>query len=136
GMFGKSHGQGPTQRAYGDTTESNAEFDDGLFFNGGMRTYYMESGETLPGRWGFESFVFRAEGGEYITDVFSEHAVNFIERHSEEPFMLYVPYTAPHSPLEGKPEDLRSLFPSTFGDMTDEQIKNTANSNDQQMRNY
>ncbi len=36
----------------------------------------------------------------YITDVFGDEAVAFIERHREEPFFLYVPFNAPHSPFE------------------------------------
>ena len=36
--------------------------------------------------------------------------------------MLYLPYNAPHGPLDGKPEDLRKLFPDVFGEATDEEI--------------
>lgn len=46
--------------------------------------------------------------GFYITDAFSEHAVKFIEGHgrSEQPFFLYLPYTAPHWPLHAWPQDI------------------------------
>ncbi len=37
---------------------------------------------------------------EYLTDAFSEAAADFIERHAEYPFFLYVPYNAVHSPLQ------------------------------------
>ena len=37
---------------------------------------------------------------EYLTDALTREAVAFIERHAEEPFFLYVPYNAPHTPLE------------------------------------
>ncbi len=36
----------------------------------------------------------------YITDVFGDEAVDFVERHRDEPFFLYVPFNAPHSPFQ------------------------------------
>ena len=37
---------------------------------------------------------------EYLTDALTREAVAFIERHANDPFFLYVPYNAPHTPLE------------------------------------
>ena len=37
---------------------------------------------------------------EYLTDALTREAVAFIERHAGDPFFLYVPYNAPHTPLE------------------------------------
>ncbi len=37
---------------------------------------------------------------EYLTDAFSREAVNFIERHREQPFFLYLAYNAVHSPMQ------------------------------------
>ena len=37
---------------------------------------------------------------EYLTDALTREAVSFIERHAHDPFFLYVPYNAPHTPLE------------------------------------
>jgi arylsulfatase A len=34
-----------------------------------------------------------------LTTWYTEHAVDFIKRHSKEPFLLYVPHTMPHVPL-------------------------------------
>lgn len=34
-----------------------------------------------------------------LTTWYTEHAVDFIERHSDEPFFLYVPHNMPHVPL-------------------------------------
>ena len=50
--------------------------------------------------------------GFYMTDAFSDNAVKFIsehaasEAHRDQPFFLYVPYTAPHWPLHAWPEDI------------------------------
>lgn len=49
----------------------------------------------------------RRSDGRYLTDVFSEEAVNFIERHRHEPFLLYVAYNAPHSPLQAPELEIR-----------------------------
>jgi len=122
GLFGKSHGKNPTAKVYGNTNPQTAEFDDGLFFNHGARGFYMSEGETLPGRIGLKPFEFTAEAGDYITEVFTDHAVDFIERHADKPFMLYLPYTAPHEPLHGKPEDLKKLFPEQFAGRSDAEI--------------
>lgn len=40
----------------------------------------------------------------YLTDVIAAEAVNYIGRADKQPFFLYVPFTAPHSPYQG-PED-------------------------------
>ena len=44
----------------------------------------------------------------YSTDLISEHAVRFVREHAgaDAPFLLMVPYNAPHSPFQAKEEDL------------------------------
>lgn len=42
----------------------------------------------------------------YLTDAFTREAVDFIERHDDKPFFLYVAYNAVHSPLQGKLSDM------------------------------
>jgi len=51
----------------------------------------------------------RAVGDFYYTDAITDHAVQFLEEaaRSEEPFFLYVAYTAPHWPLHARPEDIQ-----------------------------
>lgn len=38
----------------------------------------------------------------YTTDLITKHGVDFIERHKDEPFCLYLPHEAPHSPYQGR----------------------------------
>jgi arylsulfatase A-like enzyme len=38
---------------------------------------------------------------EYLTDAFTREGVDFIHRHSDKPFFLYMAYNAVHSPLQG-----------------------------------
>ncbi|MEC7176218.1 MAG: sulfatase-like hydrolase/transferase [Pseudomonadota bacterium] len=50
--------------------------------------------------------------GEYATDVHGEQAARFITdlRDKSKPFMLYIPFLAPHSPMEA-PEELKDKYP-------------------------
>lgn len=36
----------------------------------------------------------------YLTEVFGQEAVRFIEENKEDPFLLFVPFNAPHTPLQ------------------------------------
>ena len=45
------------------------------------------------------------EEGEYLTSAFAREATSFIRRHADRPFFLYVPFNAPHSPMQATPED-------------------------------
>jgi arylsulfatase A-like enzyme len=45
----------------------------------------------------------------YITDDFTNAALAFIERRKNDPFFMYLSYTAAHSPFEAKEEDLKEV---------------------------
>jgi arylsulfatase A-like enzyme len=36
----------------------------------------------------------------YLTEVFTDEAVDFITRHRDQPFFLYLSHTTPHAPLQ------------------------------------
>lgn len=69
------------------------------------------------------------EESEYLTDALTREAVDFIDRHDDKPFFLYVPYNAVHSPLQGANaymkkfshiEDLqRRIFAAMLANMDD-----------------
>lgn len=40
------------------------------------------------------------EENDYLTDAFAREAVAYIDRHKNEPFFLYAPFNAPHTPLQ------------------------------------
>lgn len=76
----------------------NRGFDETVCFRGGMHDYYawrVEFGDSV-----------RRSDGRYLTDVWTQEAVGFIERHQTEPFFLHVTYNAPHTPLQVPAEDL------------------------------
>ncbi len=51
--------------------------------------------------------------GAYLTDTLTELGVDYINRCAAEkqPFFLYLPYNAPHAPIQAREEDLHTLFP-------------------------
>ena len=68
-------------------------FDEFVGFQGGWNPYY---------RYRLDRNGAIEYGGreQYLTDVFSDAAIDFVERHSSEPFFLQLAYNAPHFPLE------------------------------------
>ncbi len=68
-------------------------FDETVCFRGGMHDYYD---------WRIEYNNQPQHGdGRYLTDVWSQEAVNFIDRHANHgPFYLSLNYNAPHTPLQ------------------------------------
>ncbi len=131
-FVGKSHGDNSTEKVM-NTNSETAEYNDGFFFPGGARGFYLRPGEKFPSYIGFEQQSFIAEGGEYITDVFTDFGAEFIKRsaENEEPFFLYMAYTASHSPLDGKLEDLQKMFPGEFDDFEEEDWREFLNATNQ-----
>lgn len=69
------------------------------------------------------------EESEYLTDALTREAVDFIDRHDDKPFFLYLAYNAVHSPLQGADaymkkyshiEDIhRRIFAAMLGNLDD-----------------
>ena len=100
GLIGKWH-LGAFDRRYYPNSRG---FDEAVCFNGGMHDYYNWRLE-------YDDTVRRADG-RYLTDVFTEEAIQFIDRHKREPFFLHLTYNAPHTPLQ-LPEDELQPFLET-----------------------
>ncbi|HEX4946395.1 MAG TPA: sulfatase-like hydrolase/transferase [Blastocatellia bacterium] len=45
----------------------------------------------------------------YLTDMFGDEAVAFIERHKDKPWMLYLPFNADHTPMHAKEQYLEKF---------------------------
>ena len=86
------------------------------FFNPGVKA---RPGEGLPGRkrsslrrWAIEDKVIMGYTSPdkkfYHTDAFTDYAIDRLDEYKDEdiPFVLYLPYTAPHYPLHAWPEDI------------------------------
>ncbi|MCG8305951.1 MAG: sulfatase [Cytophagales bacterium] len=102
-IFGKWH--------CGDQPETRPHmrgFDEscGLMYSNDMWKHHPEN----PEYWGKHPIKFWKNGKVKIEDVdfehqkqltrwYTEHAVDFINRHRDEPFLLYVPHSMPHVPI-------------------------------------
>ncbi|MCU0794349.1 MAG: sulfatase-like hydrolase/transferase [Akkermansiaceae bacterium] len=132
-MVGKNHGDLPAKRIL-DWRGGKSEFDETFHVNLGEFAYYRnpqsryarETGDVIRSRTGGQKPVpYLPKGEEYITDLFAERMVSFIDQQAsaQRGFFIYCAFNAPHSPLHGKPEDMRALFPTRFGSWSDERIR-------------
>jgi arylsulfatase A-like enzyme len=80
-------------------------FDEFYGFHGGSRPHMPQEQEKYPPNVMFEGENPVKETG-WSSDIYGEKAADFIRRHKSGPFFLYAPFTAPHWPMEAKPEDL------------------------------
>ena len=51
----------------------------------------------------------RARIKEYSVDAYTDAGLDFIERHKDQPFFLFMSYDTPHWPMEAKPEHLKQF---------------------------
>lgn len=71
-----------------------------------IRRDFMDQHEwkTAEGRTGncaiLRNCCERQEENKYLTDKLTDEAISFIDRSGAEPFFLYLPYNAPHAPLQ------------------------------------
>ncbi len=89
-------------------------FDEFSGFLAGCLDYYshifyygMADGNTNPTHdlWENETEVY--SNGEYLTERITRKSVEFIRKHHNEPFMLYVAYNAPHYPMHAPEKYLK-----------------------------
>ena len=99
----------------------NRGFDEFYGHLGGGHRYFPEE-LTIPNSYdannesqSYTTWIMRNHShektDEYITDEFSNEAIEFVNRHKNNPFFLFLSYNAPHAPMQAKPEDL-ALFPN------------------------
>jgi arylsulfatase A-like enzyme len=92
----------------------NAGYATGMF----GKWHLGESGDHHPAKRGFDEaivsmgqhFDFKTNPkteypqGQYLADFLTDKAVDFIQRHQDAPFFLYLPHFGVHSPYQAKPE--------------------------------
>lgn len=111
-IFGKWHVGGadrfhPTKRG----------FDEFYGFRGGRRSYFKRPIEgTIQEDLEYmeRGFGELAETDTYLTDALGNAAVEFIEDNQDQPFLIYLSFNAPHTPMDATPEDL-AQFPNLEG---------------------
>ena len=110
GWFGKSHlGYKP------EFHPQKRGFDDYFGFLGGAHDYLDATGDAHnPILRGTEPVAEMT----YITEVFAQEAVNFIQKNREKPWFCYLPFNAVHAPLEATAKYLER-----FSGVTDDKRK-------------
>ncbi len=95
GMFGKWHVGYPEK--YNPVYQG---FDEYIGYVSGNVDYHAHIDQEGYEDWWHQNELQKEEG--YSTDLITEHAVNFIKKHREEPFLLYIPHESPHGPFQGR----------------------------------
>ena len=95
GLVGKWH-NGCIQ----DRFSPNARgFDEFVGFRSGWQDYF---------NWVLDrNGTHEKSDGRYLTDVFTDEAIGFVERHRDDPFFLHLAYNAPHDPWQAPEEDIQ-----------------------------
>jgi arylsulfatase A len=97
GLFGKWHLGYPKE-----TFPTRQGFDEFIGHLAGNIDYFHHVDRRLnPDLWNREE-LFRDP--RYFTDIVAAEAAAFVDRHRQRPFLLYVPFNAPHDPFQG-PDD-------------------------------
>lgn len=119
--FGKWHcGDRPETRSHARGFDESC----GLMYSNDMWKNHPEA----PEYWGQWPLKFWENGNVIIEEVehadqknltrwYTEHAVDFIKRHRNEPFLLYVPHSMPHVPLYCSEEFEGSSGIGLYGDV-------------------
>jgi arylsulfatase A-like enzyme len=122
GLVGKWH-LGHTYAHQTPNAQGFQHFWGHLHTNTDFYTHEREGGHDLQ-----ENGTSVEAAGEYLTHLEAKHAVEFIRnRDPKKPFFLYVPFTAPHSPMQAPEETIakyahlpRERFRRTYAAMVDE----------------
>lgn len=111
GMIGKWH-DGDEEKYW----PNNRGFDYFFGFNNGAANYFVGRENATTDKWGaIHRNGTRATGvGEYLTDVFGDESVRFIEKNRDKPFFLYLSFNAVHGPLQA-PKRYLDKFPKLEG---------------------
>ncbi|TLX74588.1 hypothetical protein E9993_11740 [Labilibacter sediminis] len=104
--FGKWH-LGNMEEHY----PTNRGFDEFWGLREGSRSYwYNENKNDSPGSHkGIEHNGKQVKFDGHLTDKIGDQTVRFIESNKKNPFFIYLSFTAPHGPLESKPEDMEAI---------------------------
>ena len=97
-------------------------FDEFVGYVSGNIDYisHLDNQETFDWWHGLE----RVEEEGYVTHLITEHAVDFIRRHRDEPFCLYIPHEAVHTPFQA-PGDYPVRGPNKHKKGSDRPVEET-----------
>lgn len=95
----------------------NQGFDEFRGFTGGAVDYHthVATHGLKKTDWWHDREI-RNETG-YTTDLLTRHAVDFIAKHKDRPFFLYLAHAAPHDPWQGRDDSVKKSPAETYKEM-------------------
>ena len=107
GMFGKWHlGDEPPLRPHRQGFESTC--------------YLNKSNNQTREVWRGDEVIIKPFDNRRLTELFTTEAIEFVNTSKARPFFLYLPFTAPHFPVEAHPEWKDKSRFGVFGDVVEE----------------
>ena len=82
--------------------------------------YINKSNNQTKKLWRRDKIVKDPFDNRRLTEEFTNEAVSFIKAHKDNPFFLYVPYSAPHFPVEAHPDWKGKSEYGSYGDVVEE----------------
>lgn len=101
---------------YLDQKQAHNYYPTHLWENGrsvALDNQYFSPHQKLPGPPADAAVYDRFKGKDYAPEVMTQRAVQFIEKHREQPFFLYLPYTLPHLALQA-PDEMVAQYVGSF----------------------
>ncbi|MCB1119994.1 MAG: sulfatase-like hydrolase/transferase [Verrucomicrobiae bacterium] len=106
GIIGKWHlGYAEEQPKY---HPQNHGFDEFIGYHGGNDDYANHIGDQFEHDWWHGKQETPEHG--YVTDLVNKYSLDFIERHQDQPFCLYIPHEAVHAPFQGRGDPPQRLW--------------------------
>ena len=82
--------------------------------------YINKSNNQTKELWRDDKLLEKPFDNRLLTEKFTAEAIRFIEKSKDKPFFLYVPYTAPHFPVQAHPEWKGKSNFGPYGDVVEE----------------
>ncbi|MHC4249179.1 MAG: sulfatase-like hydrolase/transferase [Planctomycetota bacterium] len=84
-------------------------------------TYYInKSNNQTKELWRGDDLLEKPFSNRLLTEKFSREAIRFIDDSKDAPFFLYIPYTAPHFPVQAHPDWKGKSSYGEYGDVVEE----------------
>ena len=82
--------------------------------------YINKSNNQTKKLWRRDKLVQDPFDNRHLTEQFTNESVSFIKTHKDNPFFLYVPYSAPHFPVQAHPDWKGKSEYGSYGDVVEE----------------
>ena len=85
------------------------------------RTFYInKSNNQTDELWQADKLLEKPFNNRFLTEKFTREAISFIQSNKDKPFFLYLPYSAPHFPVEPHPDWEGKSNYGVYGDVVEE----------------